>query len=85
METARLALLAEKSLDSLDYVNQVAADVQQMEELREEAKSEVCQLAGIGTFVIDDSLSEFIGDDDHITPSFVRLFLETFLYHSFKN
>lgn len=85
LDTTRHALLASKGLSSLDYVKQVAADVEKLNELRDESIEEVCQQAGIGTFVLEDSFAKFVGDEENITPAFVRLFLETFLYHSFKN
>ena len=56
-----------------------------MLEVQSNVISEVIEQIKVGDYVISESQDEHIGDCDIPTPSFVKNFLELFLFHPYAN
>lgn len=85
LAASRIALIKGKGFDSLEYIQKLVEDTQQVLEVQSNVISEVIESTKVADWVISESQDHHIGDSDEPTPAFVKNFLELFLFHPFLN
>lgn len=85
LETERSQVIKDKGFDSSEYFQKLKEDADSVSEAQGDAFQEVFDKLKIAQWVVENSQDEYIGISSKVDDKYVHNFLETFLYHPYKN
>ena len=86
LDDSRSVLIGQKGFDSLEYIQQLVADNEEVMNLQSEAIEEVTKLVNVQDLILENSQDAYIGDmESNVTTVSIQKLLDLFVYHPFKS